>query len=47
MADCFLAPILNAASNFPEGKEAIEPSPAISAYMAKMQDRASFQATAS
>ena len=46
MADCFLAPILNAASNFPEGKAAIEASTAISAYMAKMNERPSFQATA-
>lgn len=46
MADCFLAPILNAASNFPEGKAAIEASTAISAYMAKMNQRPSFQATA-
>ena len=46
MADCFLAPILNATSNFPEGKAAIEASPAISAYMAKMNERPSFQATA-
>ena len=46
MADCFLAPILNATSNFPEGKEAIEASPAISGYMSKIKERASFQATA-
>ena len=47
MADCFLAPILNAAYNFPEGKAAIDASPTISAYMAKLKDRPSFQATAS
>ena len=46
MADCFLAPILNAASNFPEGKAAIDASPTISAYMARISERPSFQSTA-
>ena len=46
MADCFIAPILNATSNFPEGKEAIAGSPGVAAYFAKMQERASFKATA-
>ena len=46
MADCFIAPILNAVSNFPEGKEAITGSPGVAAYFAKMQERPSFQATA-
>ena len=46
MADCFIAPILNATSNFPEGKEAIAGSPGVVAYFAKMQERASFKATA-
>ena len=45
MADCFVAPILTAASNFPEGKEAIAASPALSAYLARVQDRDSFKAT--
>lgn len=47
MADCFAAPILNATNNFPEGKAAIEGSPGVAAYFARMQKRPSFVATAS
>lgn len=46
MADCFIAPILNAVNLFPEGKEALAGSPALAAYFAKMQARPSFAATA-
>lgn len=46
MADCFIAPILNATSLFAEGKEAIAGSPGVAAYFAKMQARPSFVATA-
>ncbi|MGZ0188565.1 MAG: glutathione S-transferase family protein [Alphaproteobacteria bacterium] len=45
LADCILTPILNATSNFPEGKAAIVEKPALASYFAKMQDRASFKAT--
>ena len=45
-ADCFITPILNAVGNFPEGKEARDGCPALTAYFEKMQERASFQATA-
>lgn len=46
MADCFLAPILNAASGFPEGKAALDGSPMLSAYFSRIQSRPSFAATA-
>jgi glutathione S-transferase len=46
MADCFIVPILNATSNFPEGKVAIAGSPTLAAYFARMQQRPSFVATA-
>lgn len=46
MADCFLAPILTAADNFPEGRKAIAESPAVAGYLARVQARDSFKATA-
>jgi glutathione S-transferase len=46
MADCFIAPILNATNMFAEGQAALAGSPGVAAYFAKMQDRPSFVATA-
>jgi glutathione S-transferase len=46
LADCFLAPMLAAVSNFPEGKEAIEANPNLKAYFERMSARESFQNTA-
>ena len=46
MADCFLAPILSAVRNFPEGEEYLAGATALSAYMEKIATRPSFIATA-
>lgn len=46
MADCFLAPILNAAQIFPEGKEAMANSAPLTAYFEKIAARDSFKNTA-
>ena len=46
MADCFLIPILSAASNFPEARDAIAASDNLTGYMARMNERASFTGTA-
>lgn len=46
MADCFLVPILNAARNFPEGKEAFEASEPLTAYFDRVAARDSFKNTA-
>lgn len=46
MADCFLAPIMAAAINFPEAKEFFEASPNLQAWMGRMNERESFTSTA-
>lgn len=46
VADCFLMPILAAAGSFPEGKEMLAASPALSAYFARVSARSSFVETA-
>lgn len=46
MADCFLAPIMAAALNFPEAKEFYEGCPNLQAWMGRMNERPSFQNTA-
>ena len=45
MADCFLAPILNAIQLFPEGKEHFEGSDPLKAYFRRVTERDSFAAT--
>ncbi len=45
IADCFIAPILAYVSMFPEGKQHLEQSPALSAYFGRISARASFAAT--
>lgn len=47
MADCFLAPMLTAAINFPEAREFYDDSPNLKAWMARIEERPSFAATAS
>lgn len=47
MADCFLAPIMAAAINFPEAKEFFEASPNLQAWMGRINERDSFTSTAS
>ena len=46
MADCIVMPIFNATNNFSEGKVAIAEKPGLSAYFGRMQEWASFKATA-
>ena len=46
MADCFLAPILNATQRFPEGAEAVNNSDALKAYFGRVAARDSFKNTA-
>ncbi len=46
MADCFLAPILAAVRNFPEGAEQLGGSEALDAYFERIAERASFTASA-
>ena len=47
MADCFVAPIIAAASNFPEAKGFVDTSPNLLAWMARMNERESFTKVAS
>jgi glutathione S-transferase len=47
MADCFLVPILVAASNFPEAKEAIEATENLAGYIERVSQRQSFADTGS
>lgn len=47
MADCFLAPIMAAAINFPEAKQAFDDCPNLQAWMARIEERPSFTNTAS
>ena len=46
MADCFLMPIINAAQNFPEGKEALNSSGHLKKYFDQLSQRPSFSETA-
>jgi glutathione S-transferase len=46
MADCFLMPILAAGNNYPEAKEALENSSALSEYFERVGQRPSFTDTA-
>jgi glutathione S-transferase len=46
MADCFLMPIINAAQNFPEGKEALNASGNLKKYFDQLSQRPSFSETA-
>lgn len=45
IADCFLAPVLAYVSMFPEGREHLEKSPALSSYFSRISARESFAAT--
>jgi glutathione S-transferase len=46
MADCFLAPMLAAVQNYPEGQEHFGNSEALKAYFARIAERPSFVETA-